>query len=306
MKPLWICGFIAVLVLTACSVDPTSEVPVSTILDFPELKGSEIPPTISVESATPGLIRTSEPTLTPVASLEICSEIQGKVESFSISKREQEITGQIYTPPCYTNYPDQRYPTLYLLHGATETDQQWEDLGVVKLANELISSSEIPPMIIIMPREMSWISLPDNPFGDQLIKDLLPWVDGEYRTLAAREYRAIGGLSRGGNWAVRLGLLYWAQFGSIGAHSTPLFVGDLEHIPQWVESIPFSKFPRIYLDIGKDDNDLSKASTFEEELIKLGFPHSWHLFTGTHNESYWQEHLREYLFWYSSGWNELN
>ena len=305
MRSARICGIVTVLVLTACSVESTSEVPVSPIPGSPQVTESELSSSIPVvESATPDLSLTSEPSLTPDPS-EPCLERHGRVESFSISKREQEITGHIYTPPCYSGNQDHRYPSLYLLHGATETDQQWEELGVFDIADKLISSGEIPPLIIILPREKSWISLPDNPFGNQLIKDLLTWVDGEYRTSTAREHRAIGGLSRGGNWAVRLGLLYWGQFGSIGAHSTPLFVGDLELLSGWIETIPVSKIPRIYLDIGRHDKDLTKSSAFEEELIKLKIPHSWHLFPGTHNESYWQEHLEEYLLWYSSGWSEL-
>ena len=302
MKSTWILGIVTVLVLSACNIESTSEVPVSTITASPEVTVSSIQ---VAESSTPDLSHTSEPSLTPDVSSQPCSVKHGKVDIFSISKRDQVITGQIYTPPCYQEYSDQEYPSLYLLHGATETDQQWEELGVFNIADELIFSGEIPPLIIILPKEKSWISLPDNPFGNQLIKDLLPWVDAEYRTSTTREDRAIGGLSRGGNWAVRLGLLYWGQFGSIGAHSTPLFVGDLELLPGWIETIPASKFPRIYLDIGRDDNDLSKASAFEEELIKLEIPHSWHLFPGTHNESYWQEHIKEYLLWYGSGWREL-
>ena len=307
LKSVWKLGVAAALILSACSAETRGEIPVTTIPGSPALMASGTSSsTIDKKPSTPDLIPSAEPSLSPATTAEPCLEEHGKLQAFSIAKRGQEITGQIYTPPCYGDNQEQRYPSLYLLHGATETDQQWGELGLFDLADELISSGEIPPLIIILPREKSWIPLPDNPFGEQLIKDLLPWVDGEYQTLAASEYRAIGGLSRGGNWAVRLGLLYWGQFGSIGAHSTPLFIGDLERIPEWIGSIPVSKTPRIYLDIGGDDNDLSQASAFEEELIRLEIPHTWHLFPGTHNESYWQDHLAEYLLWYSSGWRDMD
>ena len=160
--------------------------------------------------------------------------------------------------------PDREYPTLYMLHGATETDSQWDDLGLDEWADTLILEKEISPLIIIMPREITWIILPENPFGDHLITAIIPWIDNHYQTLENRDYRAIGGMSRGGNWAVRLGLLHWGMFGSIGAHSTPLFLGDLKRVPGWVEIIPTSQTPRILMDIGEDDNNLADAQALHE------------------------------------------
>ena len=144
--------------------------------------------------------------------------------------------------------------------------------------------------------------VPENLFGDHLVNDLIPWVDAHYRTLVDREYRAIGGLSRGGNWAVRIGIMNWDLFEAIGAHSAPLFYGDLDRIPGWIEAIPESKIPRLYLDIGGDDTDWEDAAAFESLLVELSVPHSWHQFPGMHEESYWHAHLDEYLLWYSSGW----
>jgi enterochelin esterase-like enzyme len=285
-------------------------VPVDVVIT-PEITGSPEDPdeTINTPIAdedTPnpandeGLGLSPTPSLTPY----MCRDKAGSVEPFSIIRREQELTGRIYTPPCYGDDPDREYPVLVLLHGATADDAQWEDLGIITLADELQTSGRIPPLIIVLPKEKSWIPLPDNTFGEQLIKDLIPWLDSEYQTRAAREYRAIGGLSRGGNWAVRLGFLHWGMFGSIGAHSTPLFRGDLERIPGWQEAIPESKVPRIYIDIGRDDTNLPDTTDFEEMLLFHEIPHSWHLFPGTHDDIYWREHMQEYLLWYSSGWGE--
>jgi enterochelin esterase-like enzyme len=293
-----------VLVLTACNgrltVTLPSPIPAALGLEDSETTASKITP----ESAIPDPTQSPIPSISVISTPAACLENHGSVEEFSITRRDQEITGRIYTPPCYSSFPDLKYPSLYLLHGATETDQQWEDLGVFGLADELITKDVISPLIIVLPREKSWIPLPDNPFGDQLVKDLIPWVDGTYQTIPAREYRAIGGLSRGGNWAVRLGFLHWGIFGSVGAHSTPLFIGDLERIAGWIEAIPGSKIPRIYLDIGADDNDLQDAVAFEEQMLQLNIPHTWHLYPGSHTESYWQDHLEDYLLWYSSGWQE--
>jgi enterochelin esterase-like enzyme len=271
--------------------------------DTPDDAGRALP-----SPTPPGVISTPNSTSAPLvystttATAEICLENQGAVEPFSLTRNGREITGRIYTPPCYSDRSESNYPVLYLLHGDTVTEQQWEDLGLFDLADELIAGGDIPPLIIVLPREKTWIPLPGNPFGDLIVTELIPWVDTNYSTVGDRQSRAIGGLSRGGNWAVRLGLLHWGLFGSIGAHSTPLFFGDLERIPGWIQAIPDTKIPRIFLDIGADDNDLLDAVALEEKLLDLNIPHSWHLFPGSHTESYWRDHLKDYLLWYSFDW----
>jgi len=305
LKYSWLLGLILILALTACSsgIPVNQEVP--TISSSPDSSTPKFPP--DPADYTPGhepvqTIELGSPTATKEETP--CLDKVGLIQPFSIpvSGTQDEISGRIYTPPCYGTDLDQNYPTLYLLHGATESDQQWEDLGVDELVDTLISRDDLPPLIIIMPREDSWIPLPENLFGDHLVIDLIPWVDTHYRTLVDREYRAIGGLSRGGNWAVRIGIMNWDLFEAIGAHSAPLFYGDLDRIPGWIEAIPESKIPRLYLDIGGDDTDWEDAAAFESLLVELSVPHSWHQFPGMHEESYWHAHLDEYLLWYSSGW----
>ncbi len=305
MKYSWLLGLILILALTACGsgIPPTQKEP--TRSSSPDSSTPEFSPDPAEYSPEYDSVQTVELVSPTAASRETpCLDKVGLIQPFSIfvSRTQDEISGRIYTPPCYGADLDQNYPTLYLLHGATETDQQWEDLGIDELADTLISSGDIPPLIIIMPREDSWIPLPENLFGDHLVKDLIPWVDAHYRTLVDREYRAIGGLSRGGNWAVRIGILNWALFEAVGAHSAPLFYGDLDRIPGWIEAIPGSKIPRLYLDIGGDDTNWADAAAFENLLVDLNIPHSWHQFPGMHEETYWHAHLDEYLLWYSSGW----
>ena len=305
MKYSWLLGLILILALVACgSGTPTSQ-EVPSVSPSPDSNTPEFPLDPADNTPEYDPVQTIQLISTPAATEEIpCLDEIGLIQPFSVlvSRTQDEISGRIYTPPCYGADLDQNYPTLYLLHGATETDQQWEELGVDELVDTLISRDDLPPLIIIMPREDSWIPLPENLFGDHLVKDLIPWVDAHYRTLAGREYRAIGGLSRGGNWAVRIGLLNWALFEAIGAHSAPLFYGDLERIPGWIEAIPELKIPRLYLDIGQDDTNWADASAFENLLVELSIPHSWHQFIGMHEESYWQAHLDDYLLWYSSEW----
>jgi enterochelin esterase-like enzyme len=193
---------------------------------------------------------------------------------------------------------------LYLIHGQNFNDDQWERLGVVDTADKLIADKEMPPVVIVMPRDRSWSQPPEDMFGQVIADELLPWIDENYRTIPNRDQRAIGGLSRGAGWALHLGFSRWESFASIGMHSLPVFWTDLPHIRNWLNSIPEGSLPRIYMDLGdKDRPQISKSAMwFEELLTEQGIAHEWHLYPGYHEEAYWQDHVEEYLRWYTKNW----
>lgn len=213
---------------------------------------------------------------------------------------------RVYLPPCYHEETQRNYPVLYLIHGQNYNEDQWDRLGVDEVADRLIGSGEIPPFIIIMPRDRNWDQPEVDMFGRVVSETLTPWIDKNYRTIPDREHRAIGGLSRGAGWAVHLGLSHWEMFGAVGGHSPPVFWADTSKIRSWLAKIPTEALPRIYLDIGDKDRPQIMASAvwFEELLTRLGIPHEWRLFSGYHEEAYWARHLEDYLRWYSLPWRE--
>lgn len=282
----------------------------TTSCQAPERAADPVPDPSTITPSVEQVFPTEEPTLkpnptptqlSPESTEQICHENAGEVQDYQISWQEEELFGRVYTPPCYPEI-GRRYPTLYLLHGATETEDQWEDLGLYELTDDLITRGEIPPLIIIMPREDTWVSLRENPFADQLVQVLIPWVDEEFQTLAERDYRAVGGVSRGGNWAIRLGMMHWGTFTALGGHSAPLFYGDLNRLPGWLEDIPGDSLPRIYLDIAEGDTNLPESESLRDILEQAGVSLEWKLYPGLHNGDYWSSHLAEYLLWYSAGW----
>jgi enterochelin esterase-like enzyme len=211
---------------------------------------------------------------------------------------------RVYLPPCYLQLPDQRYPVLYLIHGQSYTDDQWDRLGVDEHMDEQVALGALPPFIVVMPRDREWSQSDEDPFGRAFAEVLIPWVDASYRTLPERRFRAVGGLSRGAGWAVHFGLKYWDQFGAIGAHSLPVFWSDVPEIKKWLREIPRELLPRIYLDLGDQDRPeiTQSAVWFETLLTKEGIPHEWYLFTGYHDEAYWSAHVPQYLRWYAADW----
>ena len=160
-----------------------------------------------------------------------------------------------------------------------------------------------PPFLIVMPQE---IRLGGRCGRYQLwqsrVTALVPRIDQQYATCADRQCRAIGGLSRGFGWAIRLGLTYPDVFGAIGSYSLSPFDGDYEDLPTWLGAIPATSAPRLYIDIGNADISLGFAKVFEAQITKLNFAHEWHIFEGGHNEAYWSAHVMDYLKWYTQGW----
>lgn len=257
------------------------------------------PPPTPTRTATP-LPPTPTETPTPLG----CLTQPGSVEQGVVQETTPPQEFLIYLPPCYDELPDLRYPVLYLLHGQTYTDDQWVRLGAVKTMDKLFLEDEISPFIIVFPDDRYWNVQAGPGFGQRLVEHLVPFIDQHYRTLAERDHRAIGGLSRGAGWALRLGLQRWDLFGTVGLHSLAAFADDRPSLTYWLQDIPRDSWPNIFIDTGESDSELGFNSIFENMLIQLGIPHEWHLYPGAHDEAYWSAHVEEYLRWYDSIWAE--
>lgn len=212
----------------------------------------------------------------------------------------------VYLPPCYEMNAAQRYPVLYLFHGFRYSNDQWQRLGVGETIEALLAKGNIPPFLVVMPLDREF-SEPDlNPLDRIFIDEIIPWVDQNFRTLPDRDYRAVGGLSRGAGWAVHFGLTQWEYFSAVGAHSLALFWYDSRRISKWLDEIPPDMVPRFYLDIGRSDTQLQEPLyAFLAALDQRNIAHEWHLFRGFHDENYWQDHLEYYIRWYAAAWSDL-
>ena len=211
---------------------------------------------------------------------------------------------RVYLPPCYHQEFERHYPVLFLIHGQSYNDDQWDRLGADETADRLIADGKLAPFIIVMPRDRFGGQPRENNFARVIVEELLEYIDGEYRTRPERQYRAVGGLSRGGGWAVHLGLNHWDTFGAFGGHSPAIFFDDAQHMRVYLGEIPPEAMPRIYLDIGdRDRPEIMRAALWFEELLNVfGISHEWYLFSGYHTEEYWQDHLETYLLWYADNW----
>jgi enterochelin esterase-like enzyme len=250
---------------------------------------------------------TSPPQPSPTPDPRACFQVPGRfiLGQIGAPQLPAPLEYRVYLPPCYDQQLDQRYPVLYLIHGQSFTDDQWQRLGAGEVADRLIAAGQAAPFIMVMPRDRSWADPDKDFFGDAVADTLIPYIDASYRTRADRQDRAVGGMSRGAGWALHLGLTRPEMFAAVGMDSLAVFWTDVPFIKKWLDAIPAGEMPRFYLDIGDNDRPEIMESThwFEGLLDLREIPHEWHLFSGYHDEKYWGAHVEAYLRWYTAPWD---
>jgi enterochelin esterase-like enzyme len=205
---------------------------------------------------------------------------------------------RVYLPPCYQPSHQTDYPVLILIHGLQSTDSQWDDLGVSEAADALIRAGELPPTVIVMPWERKGLD-----FESAIVDVLLPHIRATYAGEGDRDSTAIGGLSRGAGWALRIGLKHPEVFGSIGLHSPAVLPPDMYYVAGWVKAArESSTVPRLWIDIADHDTSRAGAVELAAVLADLGLSYAWSTAPGEHSADYWSSRLTDYLRWYGQPW----
>ena len=130
----------------------------------------------------------------------------------------------IYLPPCY-GQDGRAYPVIYLIHGSIQTDSHWLDLGLARYADEGIASGRYPPFIAIMPYSGMMGNLTSGGWKSIegiTVDYLLPYIDDNYCTWSEGAGRSIGGISRGGYWALEIAFSHPELFSAVSGHSSHL------------------------------------------------------------------------------------
>jgi enterochelin esterase-like enzyme len=199
----------------------------------------------------------------------------------------------IYLPPGYGQDPRRRYPVVYLLHGGSDTDSFFLELGVREAMDAGVRAGTIGPMILVMvdggPTFTGHGSVAMS-FDDYLVSDLIPDVDHRWRTVAGRSGRAIGGISLGGRHALEFAADHPTLVAAVGGHSPT--------IPRSPERLAAAGIP-IYLDVGTGDGLFPGDEALAGFLRRHGADVRWHPDPGEHGRPYWSAHLADYLRFYS-------
>jgi len=199
----------------------------------------------------------------------------------------------VHLPLCYDATSD-RYPVVILIHGAGADETQWPDVGATTVADRLTKEGSIAPVILVMPGVGDSTSNDEAAFvADQVV----PFVDGKFRTIPDAVHRAVGGISRGGGAALRAVSQHPELFSVVGGHS-PATGGDT---PAIIEGLRASS-GRIWLDVGSEDSLVSTTTSLARLLAADGTDVMFEVSAGRHDRDYWRANVADYLTFYAARW----
>ena len=154
----------------------------------------------------------------------------------------------VWLPPQYDSSDQRRFPVLYDLAGFTGTGlshTHWKPFGdnVPERAARLIHDKKMGPAIIVFPDCFTALggnqyvnSSAIGDYADYLTREIIPFVDREFRTLAGREHRGCFGKSSGGYGAIIHGMKYAQHWGAIANHSGDAYF-DFVYSHDWPNTL---------------------------------------------------------------------
>ena len=250
-------------------------------------------------------------------------------------KFESKLVGypveySVYLPADYES-SNRSYPVLYLLHGYSDDETGWIQFGEANsVADKAIASGDATSCIIVMPDgKVTWYANSfdgKDPWEDMFIKEFIPFIEKQYRIRPQKQFRAIAGLSMGGNGALLLSLRHTELFSSCVAMSAGTFTdeeveknSEFDHYfgsiygpkpasgvsEYWKAYSPLHlldsvekdkiKSVRFYIDCGDDDFLYKGNSALHVKMRDLGIPHEYRVRNGGHEWSYWRTGLYDGL-----------
>ncbi|MFB3777770.1 MAG: alpha/beta hydrolase [Bryobacteraceae bacterium] len=243
-------------------------------------------------------------------------------DSKSLGYRRQM---RVYTPPGYSTA--RKYPVLYLLHGIGGDDQEWTRACHADIVmDNLLAEGLIQPMVVVFPNGNAAVTAEDSaagrkpamgggapgaasgarggaagardfggwgtPFDNDLLKDIIPYVESHYSVYTDRERRALAGLSMGGGQALNIGLANIETFAWVGGFSSaPNTKEPADLVP---DPAAAKRLKLLWLGCGNKDGLIRISQGVHNYLKEKGVPHVWHVDGNAHDTTEWDNNL--YLF----------
>jgi enterochelin esterase family protein len=210
----------------------------------------------------------------------------------------------VYTPPGYES-GTARYPVLYLIHGGGDTAVSWSTVGRANdIIDNLLAEKKAVPMIVVMPSgwtpsggQVMTSDATKDPFNDELLNDIIPFMQANYRTLGTPDGRALSGLSMGGIQTLNIGLHNLGTFRYLAVMSSgwiseqdrqSFYASEAAKIPKYNSALKLFWWGWGETDIARA-NGLAVIGKFESEGVhidKLETP-------GGHTWDNWRRYLYE-------------
>ncbi len=245
----------------------------------------------------------------------------------------------VYLPPDYETSL-RSYPVLYLLHGSGDYQTGWVQFGeVLHIADEAINSGQATPMIIVMPDANTGRRGYVNDikgewrYEDFFFDEFIPFIEKTYRIRADKHYRAVAGLSMGGEGTFIYALHHPELFSSacpLSAATGPKDIEDMKNNKRYqgmegvsdaekeayfrrysvlslIQNMPEDqkKAVRWYIDVGDDDFLYEGNCLVHIAMRKEDIPHEFRIRDGAHNWTYWRASLPNVLEFVSMAFHQF-
>jgi enterochelin esterase-like enzyme len=214
---------------------------------------------------------TPSPTATPITGSGQITDV-----TYRSAANNKNITVKVYLPPGYNTGSD-RYPVVYDLHGMNGSPTvQWQRAGAT--IKDAIEKGKVRPMIYVFANDTigtSWFTDSDGFKAETtVIKELIPFIDERYRTLASKQYRAIDGFSMGGAGALTLSFKYPELFRAVVSYGAAIIESRrnkaIPHINENTDEI--RRTLKIRMVCGSEDGLLSANQEMRRILQSKNIP----------------------------------
>jgi S-formylglutathione hydrolase FrmB len=268
--------------------------------------------------------------ITLLCTLLYCFSAQASsVDTVSVfsNSMQKDIRCVVIKPDGYKKKRN-RYPVVYLLHGYSGDYANW-----VKRVPELGQYADAQQLLIVCPDGgySSWYfnSPIDSTirYETHIVEEVVPYIDGHYKTIADRQHRAITGLSMGGHGALFLAWRHAQVFGACGSMSGGVDInasrqkfdimkriGDtLTHADNWkryavvniIDNPPAAALA-IVIDCGTADFFYDINKNLHQKMLRLGIAHDYTERPGQHNWAYWQNAVPYQLLFFKRFFDKRN
>lgn len=225
----------------------------------------------------------------------------------------------IYTPPGYENSME-KYPVLYLLHGAGGDEEAWMELGrISQIMDMLIASGKAKPMIVVMPNgNVSQEAAPGegvrgfykpqfmeqgtmNGAYEEAFMDIVKYVESSYRVEANKASRAVAGLSMGGFHSLHISRYYPNTFDYVGLYSPAILPNQdvtskvYEDIDGTLKVQMDNGYKLYWIGIGKTDFLYEYVVAYRAKLDAIGMEYTYRESEGGHIWKNWRIYLSEFV-----------
>ncbi|MCQ2148147.1 MAG: esterase, partial [Bacteroidales bacterium] len=215
----------------------------------------------------------------------------------------------VYTPAGYDKGKD-KYPVVYIQHGSGEDHTGWMRQGRVgTIMDNLIAEKKAVPMIIvssnsnvtpsgISPSGYSYEAM--QPFREELLNNIIPFIEKTYRVKKGRTNRAMCGLSMGGGQSFYIGLRVPEVFANIGIFSAGVFRSETFDIEKecpgiYTDSEKFNKnLDHFFISCGENDPRITSTTKITKEMKELGVDVIFKTYPGDHEWQPWRKSIHDF------------